>query len=468
MDTDLAFAGMASQAAALREARASSRDLVSMYLERIERIDPQLNAFRSVFAERAQAEAAEADRRIAAGEEAPLLGVPVAVKDEMADVAGDVTAFGTSAFDQPAGSDSSLVRRLRQAGAVLIGKTNLPELAICGFTESKTFGITRNPWNPELTPGGSSGGSAAAVAAGLVAGAHASDGAGSIRIPAANCGLFGLKPQNGRVVAAPYEGHWQGLSVNGCVTRTVADTALFLDVTRADGPGAPVAPKRPFAEAATALPGALRVAFSTRPMRAAAPPIVSDEVVAPVAETAELLRALGHDVAERDPDYGAAGNNFTPRYLRGTWEDVRSAPHPERLEARTRGFGRLGRMFHPKLIQRARRKAAVDARRINSIFERADVLITPVNGELPIEVGRWQGAGAIRTLLGMSRTYPFTPIWNHLGNPAASVPAGFTEEGLPLSVQLIGRPGDEATLLSLAAQIEAERPWAARRPAIAG
>jgi amidase len=220
---------------------------VALYLERIERFDGRLNAFRVVLADRALAEAEEADRRIAAGETAPLLGVPIAVKDNV-DVAGEITTFGTGSYDTPAAADSAHYRRLRDAGAVLIGKTNLPELAIWPFTESQTWGRTRNPWNPERSSGGSSGGSGAAVAAGLVGAASASDGGGSIRIPAAACGLFGLKPQRGRVSLMPLHEHWLGLSVAGCLSRRVIDTALWLDVAAGPEPGdadTPPPPERP-------------------------------------------------------------------------------------------------------------------------------------------------------------------------------------------------------------------------------
>ena len=466
--SDLAFAGAARQAELIRAGEVSSRELTELYLERIEGPGRQLNAFRTVWGERALAEADAADARRANGDEAPLLGVPLAIKDEMSRVAGDVTTLGTAGFDQPADADSVMVARLREAGAVLVGKTNLPELAICGFTESKTYGVTRNPWDPGRTPGGSSGGSAAAVAAGLVAIASASDGAGSIRIPAANCGLFGLKPQPGRVPAAPDIGHWRGLSALGCVSRTVGDTALFLDVTGAAGgdPGAPPPPQRPFAEAAVTSPAKLRIAISDRPMRAIAPAIVGDQAKAALVDTERLLAGLGHAVHREDPRFGSAGNNLSSRYLKGISDDVHDVPHPERLERRTRGFGRLGSLVPERMARAAQRAAVADAERINAIFERCDVLITPTVGTQPVEVGRWAGKGALRTVLGMSRVYCFTPVWNHTGQPAASVPAGFDADGLPLSVQLIGRPADEATLISLAAQIEAERPWADRRPPI--
>jgi amidase len=459
MDVSVVFAGVARLAELLRSREVSSRELTELFLSRIERLEPQLNCFRVVLGERALAAADEADGRLGSGAEAPLLGVPLAVKDTL-DLAEEVTAFGTAAYDRPAAADGELARRLRAAGAVILGKTNLPELAICGFTESKSWGIARNPWNPGLTPGGSSGGSGAAVAAGLAAAAHGSDGAGSIRIPAANCGLFGLKPQRGRVPIEPAD-HWRGMSVNGFLTRSVLDTAVLLDVATAGG-----AAGAPYVDAARRAPGRLHVAISTRPVRAVAPPIVREEVAGAVRECAGLLRSLGHEVAHEDPAYGQAGNSITTRYLAGIHDDVQAVPHPERLEARTRGFGRLGALCPRRLVDSAVRAAAKDAARVNRIFDAHDVLVTPVAGEPPIEVGRWEGKGALRTLLGMSRTYPFTPLWNHTGQPAAAVPMGFTDDGLPLSVQLIGPPDREDLLLSLAAQIEAERPWAARLPGV--
>ncbi len=463
-DADVAFAGIARQAEMVRGGEVSSAELVSMYLERIERLNPTLNAFTDVLAESASAEAAAADS--ATGERGPLHGVPVAIKD-IAGVEGVVTRHGTAAFDTPASADAEMVRRLRAAGAVILAKTTLPELAICGFTESVATGKTRNPWNPERSTGGSSGGSGAAVASGMVGGAHASDGGGSIRIPAAWCGLFGLKPQRGRVPLEPPD-HWYGLSVNGCITRTVADTALFLDVVTAGGgdAGGPSPPTQAFAVSARTAPGKLKIAISEKPLFTMAPPRVTDEVKRGLAETEEVLRSLGHDVSRHDPKFGLAASNFSPRFLAGISADVARTEHPERLEPRTKGFDRLGRAFPKGLVARAVRAAAGDAAKINASWSEFDVLVTPSVGEPPIEIGRWEGQGAVRTLLGMSRAYVFTPVWNHTGQPAAAVPAGFTADGLPLSVSLIGRPEGEPLLLSLAAQLEAERPWADRRPPV--
>ncbi len=467
-DDDIAFAGAARQAEMVRAGEVSPTELVRLCLERIERLDPQLNSFRKVFAERALLEAEQAEARIKGGDERPLLGVPIAIKDEV-DVAGEVNTHGTDAFTEPAKADSEMVRRLREAGAIVVGLTLLPELAICGFTESATYGVTRNPWNPQRTPGGSSGGSAAAVAAGLVPIASAGDGAGSIRIPAASCGLFGLKPSRGRVSLAPELEGWHGLAVNGCVSRTVLDTALWLDVVSGGSrePEAPPPPERPFVESAKTPPGKLRVAYSTAAAARSGP---ADRRRRGQGRGRRHRRAAGlarpRGRRSATPTGALIGNNITPRFLRGVAETVAEVPHPERLERRTRGFGRLGGLLPDGLYERALRGRAADAARVNAIFDSFDVLMTPVMGGTALPVRRWEGRGALRTVLGMSRFYPYCVPWNHLGNPAMSVPAGFAADGMPLAVQIIGRPGDEATLLSLAAQLEAERPWADARPPI--
>jgi amidase len=462
-ETEVAYAGIARQAELLRARELSSRELVEVYFRRIQRHDAELNAFRVVRWERAIDEAVKADERIAAGDEQPLLGVPVAIKDNF-DVAGELTTFGSSAYGAPATDDHEVVRRLRAAGAVVIGKTLLPELALWGVTESATFGVTRNPWNPALTPGGSSGGSAAAVAAGLVGAGHGSDSAGSIRGPAACCGLVGIKPQRGRISLAPWPEHWFGLSAAGCLTRTVADAALFLDAVHGDHPvdlHRAEPPPRPFSEDARRSPGRLRIAVSLKPQL---PDRIDERIVAAVRSTAELLRELGHRVVDEDPEFGSLRNSQLPRYLRGIHEEARSLPHPERLERRSRALAALGRMVPPQAVAAAKRNEPDHSARVNAIFDRNDVLLTPVDARLPAPALDLEGRGAIRSILEMAKLYPFTGPWNVLGNPAAAVPAGFTDAGLPLSVHLVGRRHDEGTLSSLAAHLEAARPWAGRRP----
>src|SRR6188472_1368199 len=302
---DIAFAGAAKQTGMVRSGEVSPRELVQLSLDRIARLDPELNAFRKGFAEKALLEAEQAEARVKAGEDRPLLGVPIAIKDEI-DVAGEINTHGTDAFTEPAAADSEVVRRLREAGAIVVGLTLLPEMAICGFSESATYGVTRNPWNPQRTPGGSSGGSGSAVAAGLVPIASAGDGAGSIRIPAACNGLFGLKVSRGRVSLAPNLEGWGGLAVEGCLSRSVLDTAVWLDVVSGGSqePEAPPPPDRPFVEAAKTPPGKLRIAWSTLAPRAVAPPTVDGNAKGAVSDAVEMLRGLGHDVTQRDPDWG--------------------------------------------------------------------------------------------------------------------------------------------------------------------
>jgi amidase len=467
MDTlEIAFAGIARQAELIAAGEVSSRELTELYLRRIERLQPRLNAFRVVLAERALLEAAQADARRGAGGERALLGVPIAVKDDI-DVAGEVTALGSNAHGGPAAADAEVVRRLREAGAVIIGKTNVPELCMWPFTETATYGVTRNPWNLQRTPGGSSGGSAAAVAAGLVGAALGSDGAGSIRIPAAWCGLFGLKPQRGRVSMAPRARAWYGLSVNGVLTRRVADTALFHDV--ASGAIAldedhPPAPGAPFSLSAATPPRALRIAFSTRVPPGVLSSLDGDAERA-LREMVELLRSLGHELSEQDPDYGAGTlAALLPRYLRGIHDDAAALAHPERLERRTRAMARIGGLIPPALLERALAGEADFARRLSRVFDDHDVLLTPATASPPPRIGRLQGRGAIWTLNAVAGMVPYNGVWNVTGQPAASVPAGLGSDGLPRSVQIVARANDEATLLSLAAQIEVERRWPELRP----
>jgi amidase len=453
MIEDRAYAGVAAQAELVRAGELSARELTELALERIERLDGALNAFRVVRAERALQEAHVAQERLRAGDDAALLGVPIAVKDNV-DVAGELTTHGTGLVSEPATADAEVVRRLRAAGAVIVGKTNMPELALWPqLTESPTWGATRNPWNTERSPGGSSGGSAAAVAAGMVAGAVGSDGGGSIRIPAASCGIFGIKPQRGRVPLGPDDDHWLGLTAFGPFARSVADGALLLDVLA----GTPA-----HARAARTTPPRLRIAVSTKPTLPAKPKAAAREAV---ASTADVLRALGHEVHERDPDYGQVQPLFGPRYARGAWLDAERLGRRSELERRARGIVRLGGRM-ARLAARARAKEPARAARINAIFDEHDVLMTPVTAAQPAPVGRYDGAGAVRTFLGAGEYACYTAVWNVTGQPAASVPAGFDADGLPLAVQLVARPGDEATLFALAAQLEAARPWAQARPSL--
>ena len=460
--TKTAFAGAAKQVRMLASGEVTSPELVELYLDRIARLDGELNAYRVVRKVSARAEAVEAQRRIDAGERLPLLGVPIAVKDDV-DVAGEVTAWGTAAHGPAKVSDAEVVRRLRDAGAIVIGKTNVPEMTIWPFTESATFGVTRNPWDPARSPGGSSGGTAAAVAAGLAPFGLGSDGGGSIRTPATWCGLYGIKPQRDRVPLAPHDDGWQGLIVNGPITRTVEDAALFLDVTTTTP-----SPDGGFTAAAARTPVRLRIAFSTKsPLGLAAR--VGGAQRAAVTEAVALLRSLGHEVVERGPDYAvmAAGWSVMARYLRGICDDVATIPHPERLEPRTRSMARAGSRISDQRIRNVRAREAALSTRVNAIFDHADVILTPGTATGPPRVGAFTKRGAFVTVNATMGRSPFQAIFNATGQPAAVVPWGLDRTGLPTSVQLVGRPSDEATLLALSAQIEQAHPWADRRPPIA-
>ena len=289
-----------------------------------------------------------------------------------------------------------------------------------------------------------------------------SDGGGSIRIPATWCGLYGIKPQRDRVPLGPHDNAWQGLSVNGPLTRTVEDAALFLDVTTTTP-----APEGGFVAAATRTPGRLRIAVSTK-----VPPGLVARVGtaqrAAVKEATSLLRELGHEVVERDPDYpaSAGGLNFMARYLRGIHDDVMTMPHPERLEARTRAMDRAGRLVSDRWIAAVRAGDAAVARRVTAIFDDVDVVVTPGTAKGPPPIGAYQQRGALVTLMSVIGRVPFQAVFNATGQPAAVVPWGWDGDGLPTSVQLVGRPADEATLLAVSAQIESARPWAAHRPPI--
>jgi amidase len=457
----IAFAGAAAQARLLAAGQVTAPYLVGVYLDRIGRLDGRLNAYRTVRWEQARAEAIEAQRRLEAGERLPLLGVALAIKDDV-DVAGEVTAWGTAAYGGVKERDAEVVRRLRDAGAIVIGKTNCPEMTIWPFTESPTFGATRNPWDRSRSPGGSSGGTAVAVAAGLAAMGLGSDGGGSIRTPAAWCGVYGLKPQRDRVPLAPHDDGWQGLIVNGPITRTVEDAALFLDVTTTLP-----APAGGFVAAAACAPGRLRIATTTRSPLGLVSRVGKAQSAA-VIEAGALLRELGHEVVERNPDYPplSGGWNITARYLRGIHDDVDTMPRYDLLEPRTRRMARAGGLISDRHIGAVRAREAALSRRVNAIFDDIDIVVTPATAAGPPLVGVYQRRGAFYTTSVATRRSPFVAIFNATGQPAAVVPWNLDNDGLPVSVQLVGRPNDESRLLGLSTQIESARPWAERRPPV--
>jgi amidase len=461
-EEELAFAGVAGQAALLGRREVSARELAELALVRIAALDGELGAFAATYPERALAEAERADERRRAGDGSPLLGIPVAVKDEI-DLAGEVTSRGTGAFTTPAAADADVIAHLRAAGAVIVGKTTMPELGLWPFTESVTWGVTRNPWDLDRTPGGSSGGSAAAVAAGLVPAALAVDGAGSIRIPAACCGLFGLKPQYGRVPRAPHDADGTHWICFGALTRSVLDTALVLDAIRRPDP----APATAFADAARADPGRLRIAVS-RAFPAGTRGRLDPDVERAMEETAEALRELGHTVVEGETGFAARDIPVILGLLfRAIRDFVAEVERPQRLERRTRAIARPGALVGDRVRHRLLVAEARMGHRIRAGFTDHDVLLTPAMAQPAVPAQLMEGRGATVTYLWETGWVPFEVLWNATGQPAASVPAGFTAGGLPLAVQLVGRPDGERTLLGLAAQLERIRPWAHRRPPFA-
>ncbi|MBN0042858.1 amidase [Streptomyces actuosus] len=452
-------AGLAETAHALAVGEVSSRRLVEETLARIEATQGTLNAFRIVRASAALAEADAADTELAAGVRRPLLGVPVAVKDDM-DVAGEPTAFGCGGDHPAVAEDGEAVRRLRAAGAVIVGKTNTCEFGQWPFTEGPAFGATRNPWHHGHTPGGSSGGSAAAVAAGLVPAALGSDGAGSVRIPASWTHLVGIKPQRGRISTWPLGESFQGITVNGTLARTVADAALLLDAASGNDPRDPHRPPRIDAAAAAGRdPGRLRIALALRPPFTAVPARLHPAVRERVVRLAERLEGLGHVVERADPPYGPIGLTFVPRATAGIAERVRDAPHPALLDRRTRDAARLGRLLGGAPLRAARRAEAVLHRRVGGFFASYDVVLAPTTAAPPPRVGALRDLGGMATDRAMIAACPYAWPWNVLGWPGVSVPAGFVGPGLPVGAQLLGPANSEPLLISLAAQLESELHW---------
>ena len=438
-------------AAAVRAGRVTPTEVLEEHLERIAAVDVRLGAFQLLRTEevRAEARALEGRDDLAL---APLAGVPVAIKDSI-DLAGAPTRSGSAATSQePAAADDEPVRRLREAGALLVGKTSLPELGLWPFTESEAFGISRNPWSLNHTPGGSSGGSAAAVASAMVPLALAADGGGSIRMPASNCGLVGIKPGPG-VVPFPAGGASDlcGMSEFGPLATTVADLGLMLDVLAGtDAYRAVAPPTRPLRIGVTTKPGAVGVK-------------VDPEVRAALDATAEALQNAGHRVVPADPPWrnGDAGP-FLRRFFLGIAEEAAPLDWAA-LEPRTRAEARAGRM-----LRRARPVPSGPPARVHvryrAWFEHHDVLLCPTLAQPPLRVGAYHGKGLARTILGLTGYMPFTPPFNLVGFPAASVPAGASADGLPLGAQLAAAPGGEALLLSLARQLETIRPWPRHAP----
>jgi amidase len=473
-DDDLMFRSASELAGMVRAGELSARELVQCSLDRIEELNPALNAFVDVDAERALA-AADA---VSPGDERPFAGVPIAIKNNRP-VSGLRVTIGCSLLaDHVADHDANITRRLKDAGFVVVGTTTLPEYGILPVSEARLFGPTRNPWDVERTPGGSSGGSAAAVAAGMVPVAHGNDGGGSIRIPAACCGLVGLKPARGRISAAPERGE-APLDVDGVLTRTVADTAAILDVLAGYELGdatwaAP--PGEPFAAASAREPSPLRIAATTLPP-------VADATVDPlcasaVADAAELLRSLGHEVEEVDPPWQIEGLSqlfgavFSVHIaLQIVYSGMVAGREPTAEDMEPMSWAIHSMTQHFNSVQGLGLEIQLQAltRQLVEFLSPYDVLLTPALAERPLPIGTLDTAAPdpMSTFTRSGLFTPFTPVFNASGQPGISVPLFHGEDGLPLAVQLVGRPADEATLLALAAQLEAARPWAARRPELA-
>ncbi len=470
---DVAFAGPAALAELARARELAPRELVELFLARIEALDPRLNAFRVTLGEQALTEAdALARGGPSARTDGPLAGVPFAVKDETA-LAGQAATRGLRSAVPVATEDAVLVHRLRAAGAIPVGVTNVPELMIFPWTASAANGITRNPWDPSRTPGGSSGGSAAAVAAGAVPFATAADGGGSIRIPAAATGLVGLKPTRGRMAG---DGAWLGLAVTGTLSRTVADAALLLDVTHGalagDRHAAPRFAGR-YADAARTPPRRLRIAMSRRAPTGLIAPVSSDQRGA-WERTGQLLESLGHHVVERSPSYGPAQVQFLQTWMRAVYEETLTVPNApvgagarSLLERSTAGMAAGGRYGVPPWRRdRVLAGRAGTTRRILALWDEVDILVTPALATTAIAAEGGYGRATPVAINIAGRFTPFTAVFNLTGQPAITVPAGLGSDGLPLAVQLVGRPGAEDLLLALAGELEVAAPWAQRRPAV--
>jgi len=467
---DTSFTSAAELAALVRAGSASPREVVEASLRRIEARDGPVNAFIEVDGDRALAAADE----LTPGEAQPFAGVPIAIK-------GNVPVEGMcfnqgSRFMEGYRPDHSayLVRRLRDAGFVIVGITNLPEFAILPTTEPRHTGVTHNPWDPDRTPGGSSGGSAAAVAAGMVPLAHGNDGGGSLRIPAACCGLVGLKPSRGRVSRGPDLGDsW--LACDGVLTRTVADTALALDVLRGyevgDANWAP-RPVEPYITSMRRDPGRLRVALATENILGVDP---DPECVRGLKLAGEILAALGHEIEEVAPALPGPElldifiSAFGPAIALGISSGVlRSGrePEDEEIEPLSRALYERARATPSVAYLGAVAQLQLLARGIVAFFADYDVLLTPALAERPLPIGECNGLGAkpLEDLDRSGRFTPYTSLFNITGQPAISVPMGIGPDGLPTGVQIVGKPLCEETLLQLAAQLEAAHPWAHLRP----
>ena len=457
----------------VQQGEVTPQELLDAALARIERHNPQLNAVVTPLVDAARAEIA---RGLPPG---PFQGVPFLVKELVASVAGAATTASSRLYArQMPAADSEIVVRLRRAGLVIVGKTNSPEFGLSPATESLLYGDTRNPWNTELSPGGSSGGAAAAVASGMVPLAHATDGGGSIRIPASCCGLFGLKPTRARTTAGPEGGEGlSGLAHQHVVSRSVRDSAALLDAVAGPMPGDPytaVPPERPYLEEMGRAPGRLRVAYSTTAPTGVP---VDAACVAAVEDAARLCEQLGHHVQEASPDFDAqvVERGFEMVFAANTMANIArvtggAMPDRDLVEPLTYALAEVGRGYSAADYILNLQALQRQARRIAGFFERHDIWLTPTLAQTPRALGHFDiRSSDVQTWLDRLAAYlPFTYPFNITGQPAASVPLYWTADGLPIGCQFAARYGEEGLLLRLCAQLEAARPWFDRRPRVSG
>ena len=470
--TDLLFRPLGELAGLVRQGDVSARELVQASLDRIEALNERLNAFVHVDAEGALAAADQ----ISPGDQRPYAGVPIAIKDLTAVEGMPVTLGSDFLGDHRPSNDSHLVRRVREAGFVLMGITNMPEFGILPVTEPRRYGPSRNPWDTERTPGGSSGGSAAAVASGMVPVAHASDGGGSTRIPASCCGLVGLKPTRGRISLGPELGD-NFTTVAGALTRTVGETAEMLDILGGYELGdATWAPPHhePFAAAAASEPGPMRIGFTLQPPIEA--PVDAVNATA-VRDAVDLLAELGHEVEEFTPSWTAEGllHLFTVVFgaqisLGISFGALLAGRQPTAEDIEPLSWEMWKGASEVPSVGYLAGLTQLQARARGIVVSLApyDAVLTPALAERPVPIGEIDACSddPMRDFARSGQFTPFTAVANVTGLPAISLPLFHGDDGLPAAVQLIGRPAGEAVLLSLGSQLESARPWADRRPAL--
>lgn len=477
----------------VRQGAVSPAELVEAAIGQIERLNPQVNAVIHKLYDQARASV----NTLPAG---PFHGVPFLIKDLVSAYAGAPLASGSRFFQGYTPThDDEIIQRYKQAGLVIVGKTNTPELGLTPYTEPQLFGPTRNPWDLTRTAGGSSGGAAAAVAAGMVPLAGGGDGGGSIRIPASACGLFGLKPTRGRTPSGPVHGElWQGFTAEHVITRSVRDSAAILDAIGGPDPGAPYVtapPERPFLQEVGADPGRLRIAFTSKPFLGKS---VHDDCLQALTTTIRLLNDLGHEVVEDAPEFDgfAFAKAFLTLICADTAADIREGEDLRQRKATARDFEPatwalhlLGKQLSGADLVMAKRFLQRTARQIGQFFTQYDLLVTPTLAEPPPLHGSLQpkssellalrffgrlNAGAILKAANALETsaatvfnfIPYTPVFNVTGQPAMSVPLYWNRIGLPIGLQFVGRFGAEATLFQLAGQLEQAQPWFQRTPAL--